>query len=127
MKITQDFGNAAYIIRGYEEGVVIVNETRYTRSLIIMPEYLNPAWAPQDLDMLAEQHLQEIVDQQPELVILGTGARLRFPGAQIQAYFLTRRIGVEFMDTPAACRTYNILMSEGRRVACALLIGTRDR
>ncbi|MEN8133080.1 MAG: MTH938/NDUFAF3 family protein, partial [Pseudomonadota bacterium] len=69
-------------------------------------------------------HLEIIVASPaaPELVILGTGPRFQFPAAHIQKFFLQRDIGFEPMDTPAACRTYNILMAEGRNVACALLI-----
>ncbi len=122
MHITQDFGDARYVIRGYEPGAVQVNDTRYTASLVVMPERLHTDWAPRHVEELSEPHLRLIAELEPELVILGTGARFRFPAPQVQAYFVRRGIGIEVMDTAAACRTYNVLMNEGRNVACALLL-----
>ena len=122
MNITQEFGDASYVIRGYQAGAVIVNETTYKHSLLVMPEHLNSDWEPQLLEDIAEKHLQQIVELGPEVVILGTGSHFQFPGGDVQRYFLQRGIGIEVMDTAAACRTYNILMSEGRNVACALLL-----
>ena len=122
MRITQDFGDATYVIRAYDAGMVMVNETRFNQSLFVMPDHLEPDWQPMDLEELTVEHLEPIVALKPELVILGTGASLKFPDAHIQAYFLQLGIGIEVMDTPAACRTYNVLMSEGRNVACALII-----
>jgi uncharacterized protein len=122
MHISQEFGNASYIIRAYDQGTVIVNDTTFTRSLIIMPESLHADWEPQTLAGLYEVHLETITNLEPELVILGTGPKFVIPAAAIQAFFLKRGIGFEFMDTGAACRTYNVLMAEGRNVACALLI-----
>ena len=122
MNITQEYGTANYIIRAYEHGAVIVNKTAYTRSLIITPEFLNTEWAPQNLEQLTDLHLEELVSLHPDVVLLGTGRQSQFPGRHVQAYFLQREIGIEFMDTAAACRTYNILMAEGRNVVCALLM-----
>lgn len=122
MRITQDFGDATYVIRAYDTGMVMVNETNFNQSLVVMPDHLEPNWQPKDLEELTVEHLEPIVALNPELVILGTGVRLRFPGPHVQAYFVQHGIGIEVMDTPAACRTYNILMSEGRNVACALII-----
>ena len=64
-----------------------------------------------------------LLDLKPELVVFGSGAVFRFPERRIMAAFANARIGFEVMDTPAACRTYNVLMSEGRQIAAALLIG----
>lgn len=122
MNITQEFGNASYIIQAYKQDTVIVNQTAYSRSLIITPEFLNAEWAPQGIEELTEQHLEELVTLRPDVVLMGTGQRLLFPDQHVQVFFLQREIGIEFMDTAAACRTYNILMAEGRNVACALLI-----
>ncbi len=122
MQISQEFGHASYVIRGYDEGKVVVNNTEYKRSLIIMPESLHADWEPQTLDELNESHLEFISDLQPEVVIFGTGLRQRFPNVPVQAFFMKQSIGIEFMNTAAACRTYNILMSEGRNVVCALFL-----
>jgi uncharacterized protein len=124
MNITQEFGDARYVIRGYEPGAVQVNETRYTGSLVVMPEQLRTDWEPERVEDLSEHHLRLIADLHPEVVILGTGTRFRFPAPEVQAFFLRQGIGIEAMDTAAACRTYNVLMAEGRNVACALLLVT---
>ncbi len=123
MNITQEFGNASYVIRGYQSNAVIVNETSFTRSLIVMPQSLHTDWEPQSLEDLKESHLEQVAALGPDLVLLGTGKRLQFPDRAVQIFFLQRNIGIEFMDTAAACRTYNILMAEGRNIACVLLLG----
>jgi uncharacterized protein len=123
MNITQEFGNASYVIRGYLSNAVIVNGTSFTRSLIVMPQSLHADWEPQGLEDLKESHLEQVAALGPDLVLLGTGKRLQFPDRAVQIFFLQRNIGIEFMDTAAACRTYNILMAEGRNIACALLLG----
>jgi uncharacterized protein len=122
MNITQEFGDARYVIQGYEPGAVQVNETRYTGSLVVTPEQLRTDWEPERVEDLCENHLRRIADLHPEVVILGTGTRFRFPAPEVQAFFLRQGIGIEAMDTAAACRTYNVLMAEGRNVACALLM-----
>ena len=122
MRITQDFGHATYVIRGYDAGMVVVNETEFHQSLVVMPDRLEPDWQPNTIEELTVEQLEPIVALRPELVILGTGTTLRFPSPHVRGYFVQHGIGIEIMDTPAACRTYNILMSEGRSVACALII-----
>ncbi len=122
MKITQDFGQATYAITSYERGEVRINESRFNRSLIVMPEQLLEDWEPQRFEELTAEHLRAVLQWQPEMVILGTGATQRFPAPEIQRLFVDAGIGMEVMDTAAACRTYNIVMAEGRRVAAALLM-----
>jgi uncharacterized protein len=122
MQISQELGAASYVIRAYDEGKVVVNNTEFKRSLVIMPESLHADWEPQTFEELNERHLEFISDLQPEIVIFGTGRRQRFPSPRMQAFFMGQGIGIEFMNTAAACRTYNILMSEGRNVVCALFI-----
>jgi uncharacterized protein len=122
MQISQEFGDASYVIKAYEEGKVFVNNTEFKHSVIITPESLYANWEPQTLDELNRNHLEFISELRPEIVIFGTGSRQRFPNVRIRAFFMRQRIGNEFMDTAAACRTYNILMSEGRNVVCALFM-----
>jgi uncharacterized protein len=122
MDITQEFGGGRYLIRGYEAGRIRVNDEIYARSLIITPQYLNPEWPPQSLAELEDAHLESIIALEPEVVLLGTGLRLRFPMPRVMAFFRRHAVGIEAMNTAAACRTYNVLMSEGRSVAAALLI-----
>ncbi|WP_041441214.1 Mth938-like domain-containing protein [Thioalkalivibrio sulfidiphilus] len=122
MKMTQDFGAASHLITGYEAGMVRVNETIHRTSLIVTPEHVDPQWAPEAFEDLDLACFQALLDAPPEIVLLGTGARLRFPPREIILGFRSRGIGFEVMDTGAACRTYNILMAEGRPVAAALLM-----
>ena len=79
-------------------------------------------WAPQDFGALQQAHFDELLQLAPELVIFGSGARLRFPAPALLSGLIAQRIGVEAMDTAAACRTYNVLVSEGRTVVAALLL-----
>ncbi len=122
MDIIQQFGGGRYLIRGYEAGRIQVNEEIYAHSLVITPQYLNPEWPPQSVGEVKDAHLESIISLEPEVVLLGTGLRLRFPSPRVMAFFRQRMVGIEAMDTAAACRTYNVLMSEGRSVAAALLI-----
>jgi len=92
-----------------------------TRSFIISPKQLIEDWAPRQLDELLAEHLEEVIALEPEVVLLGTGERLDFPDVAILAELTSRQIGVEVMDTAAACRTYNILMNEGRKVVAGLI------
>lgn len=90
-------------------------------SLIISPRHLIRDWPPAKVDSLLAEHLDALLELQPELVLLGAGPRLQFPEAGILAPLHNRQIGVEIMDTAAACRTYNILMTEGRFVVAGLI------
>ena len=81
-------------------------------------------WQCARFEDLTEAHFSQLAASQPELVIFGSGARLRFPPPAFLRELMARRIGVETMDTLAACRTYNVLAGEGRRVTAALLIDT---
>jgi uncharacterized protein len=107
---------------GYGEGYVMVNGERHTRSLIVLADRILP-WPVPDIEALAAAHLDAILATRPEVVLLGTGARLRFPHPSITAALPAAGIGLEVMDTQAACRTYNILVSESRVVAAALVLG----
>jgi len=122
MHIQLETGGQANLIRTYEAGLIVVNQDNFQRSLIVLPGRVIADWPPQTFEDLALLHLESLVPLQPELVILGTGRRQRFPRAELLAPLVKAGIGWEVMDTGAACRTYNILMSEGRNVAAALLM-----
>ena len=122
MRIQLETGGQANLIRNYEVGRIIVNQDSYTRSLVVLPGQVVADWPPQTFEELALAHLAALVTLRPELVILGTGRRQRFPRAELLAPLVEAGLGWEVMDTGAACRTYNILMSEGRNVAAALLM-----
>ncbi len=122
MKIQLDDTGGRYAVTAYGPGRVTVNQTVYTRSLIVSPQRLITDWAPRMLPDLASEHLAELLALAPEVVLIGTGRTLRFPHPSVLAGLASAGIGHEFMDTGAACRTYNVLMGEGRRVAAGLLI-----
>jgi uncharacterized protein len=111
-----------YSITSYGPDWVQVNQQEFRRSLIVTPERLVSDWPPQTFGDLVEAHLEVIASLEPEIVLLGTGSRQRFPRPPLLRSLLARGVGVEVMDTAAACRTYNIIMLEDRRVAAALLL-----
>jgi uncharacterized protein len=122
MKISLETGSASNIIRSYDAGCVAINEEVVTRSVVVMPEQLIRDWPPQSFEELRREHFDRLSQLHPEIVLVGTGERLRFPEPRVTAPLRERGIGVEVMDTAAACRTYNVLMAEGRVVAAALLM-----
>jgi uncharacterized protein len=91
-------------------------------SILVMPETAVTPWPVAAFEALTAEHFAMLVEPAPEVVIFGSGERLRFPHPRLTAALAAHRIGVETMDFKAACRTYNILMAEGRKVAAALLI-----
>lgn len=100
----------------------MVNQQRFEKSLIVLPDKLIDDWAPRNLDELTESHFEFLAGLDAEIILLGTGAALRFPHPRLTAPLAAQRVGFEVMDTYAAARTYNILMGEGRRVMAALLL-----
>lgn len=120
LHLTRAAGNQ--LITGYGEGWVDINETRHHRSLIVLPNQLVTDWTVTDFDSLAAEHIERIAQLAPEVVLLGTGATHRFVHPRLGKPLFDIGVGLECMDTAAACRTYNILMAEGRHVAAALII-----
>lgn len=109
-------------VTAYGDGFVEINEKRIDSSAVVMPEGEVVAWAPQRFEDLAAEHFEALARLKPEVVIFGSGSRLRFPHPRLTQALTKLGIGIETMDVRAACRTYNILADEGRRVAAALLI-----
>jgi uncharacterized protein len=108
-------------ITGYGEGYVMVNGARLDSSVVVLPERIEP-WAVKTFDELSTEDFIFLRDLNAEIVLLGTGARQRFPHPRYGAELAKAGIGLEVMDLQAACRTYNILVAEQRKVAAALLI-----
>jgi len=98
----------------------MVNGVRHEASVIVLPERIEP-WTVADFASLTEAHFAALAALAPEVVLLGTGNRLRFPHPRLTAALARARIGLEVMDVQAACRTFNILAAEERQVAAALL------
>lgn len=122
MQITLESDERRNVIQRYDAVSVQINEIVYTESIVVTPDSLQPQWEVASIDDLANRHVEAITRLGPDVVIVGTGSTLRFPGPVIYAGFAERGIGAEFMDNAAACRTYNVVASEGRRIVCALII-----
>lgn len=122
MELNLDTGAGRYQIRAYAKDFIQVNEQKIRHSLIVMPEQLITTWPPQSIADLTADYLQMIVDLRPSIVLLGSGENLIFPNPELLNVFYQQKIGIEVMNNGAACRTYSVLMSEGRKVAAALLI-----
>ena len=120
MKLQPDQFNAPFI-SAYESGWIAVNGEKYTGALIVSSENGCSPWSAQSFDALDASHFVELIASRPELIVFGSGPKLRFPRPVWLAPLMQLGIGVETMDTASACRTYNILASEGRRVIAALL------
>ncbi len=122
VKLHQDPSQALNTVTGYGPGYVEVNKVRHEQSVVIAPEGEIQPWPVSSFDALEPAHFESLRRLDPEVVIFGSGGRLRFAHPRLTTSLTSERIGVDSMDTQAACRTYNILMSEGRRVVLALLI-----
>jgi uncharacterized protein len=110
-------------ITGYGEGYVMVNQARHERTVVVLPDQLVTNWAASTFEALTADHLAALLPLEAEIILIGTGPRLQFPRAEVLAPLVRARVGFEVMDVQAACRTYNILVSEERKVAAALLLG----
>ena len=125
MKLQPDKSSAP-LVRAYSHDWLQIDEQRFAQSVLVssLPDWPAQAWEPSHFSQLQAEHLQALANSGAELVILGTGARQHFPSAAWLAPFAQARVGLESMDTAAACRTYNILAGEGRKVLAALLLET---
>ncbi len=121
MKFSEDPSEGGYLVQQYAVGRFVINDREITESLIVSPQRIIPQWPALSALALTAADLDPVLALGPEIILLGTGATQVFPPWEIFAEAFRRGIGVEVMDTGAACRTYNLLMSEGRRVAAALI------
>jgi len=121
LKLHTDSPASLNLVTAYGQGFVEVNRERQTGALLLLPEGPVLAWTVSAFEQIDEAAIAGLLGHCPEIVLLGTGARQRFPHPRVAAALAGARIGLDVMDTPAACRTYNILVAEGRRVLAALL------
>ena len=121
MKFHLQNANGQNLFTGYGAGYTLVNGVRYERSLVVTPERIIEDWEVPSFDALSASHFEFLLALKPEIVLLGTGATLRFPPPALSHRLLEAHVGLEVMDTAAACRTYNILSAEGRNVTAAVL------
>lgn len=122
MKFTLEPPSQANLIRGYSETELRIGEQCITRSCIVTAERLITDWEPATFADLTSAHLETIFALSPEVVLIGTGPTQRFASAEVRAAFAQRRIGLEVMQLGAACRTFDVLVQEERRVAAALFL-----
>ena len=122
MKLQQDRPVGQNLVTASGEGYIAINGVRHEVSLLLLPDRIELGWGAGGFDALAENDFAGIAALGCEVLLFGTGRRQRFPRPVLLQPLMAARIGVEVMDTAAACRTYNILMAEGRRVAAALLL-----
>ncbi len=126
MKFQPDQLPGTNVITRHDGAALWVGKQRYTHSLLVPWQGPVLAWAPARAEDLAEAHFEALLALQPELVIFGCGPRHRFVAPGLMRALIARRIGVETMDTAAACRTYNVLVAEGRSAVAALLLAPTD-
>ncbi len=121
MKLYRDDNPNTNIITGYGEDHVLVNKVRHDGGLLITADRIVPGWASGGFDALSARDFSPVLELGVEIVLIGTGRRQRFPAPALLRPLIEARVGFEVMDLPAACRTYNILVGEGRSVAVALM------
>jgi uncharacterized protein len=121
MILSEDSNTSNYIIKGYKPGLITINSESYSESIIVNSQQLIK-WPPSSLDDLLAEHLEHIIALKPEIILLGTGIHFKMPPAEQLEPIYRHGMGVECMDTGAACRTFSVLSSEGRNVIAALLI-----
>ena len=135
MQFNQELSPRYFTIHGYQQGEITVNHPYQSgternflqqqvirHSFLLSPHAIREDWPELRPENITESHLRALLEMEPELVIFGTGEQIQFPPPETSAFFMTKGIGLEVMTTAAACRTYNILMHEGRRVAAALML-----
>jgi uncharacterized protein len=110
------------LFTAYGSDHVMVNGERYNSSIVVLAEEVRHDWEPASFDELSEAHFSYFLPLKPEILLLGTGARQRFPHPRLYRALTHAGIALECMDTPAACRTYNILVAEDRKVLAAILL-----
>lgn len=121
MKLQADRMEGLNAISRHGAEGVLVNGVEHRRSVIVPWQGKVAPWEVPAFEALAEADFERLAALGPELVIFGSGARIRFPHPRLLKPLMSRRIGIETMDSPAACRTYNVLLAEGRAVVAALL------
>ena len=122
LKLSQESSPTTNTITAHGDGYVDINLQRHTTSVIVEPEGPVREWPVASFEALTAELFDMLGESTPEVVLLGTGSRIRFPHPRLTAGLMKRGIGVEAMDSGAACRTYNILMQEDRRVVAAILV-----
>ncbi|MGV0962913.1 MAG: Mth938-like domain-containing protein [Polynucleobacter sp.] len=122
MKLQSDPHSGANTITGYGDGYIEINKIPYSHAVLLSSDGEILEWAIKSFDDLSPADLTQMATLKPELIIIGTGKRQRFPKPELLKTLIEAKIGFEVMDSQAACRTYNILVGEGRQVLLALIV-----
>jgi uncharacterized protein len=122
MKFNLDQTAAINVVRGYGPGTIRIGERTFSRSLIVTATKIIENWRPLGIPDLKVTDLDPLLELRPEVLLIGSGTRQVFPDRATLAALYTAGLGFEIMDTGAACRTYNVLVAEGRAVAAALIV-----
>ena len=121
MKLSLEPAEGRCVFTGYGDGYIAVNDVRHGYPVIVLADAVK-VWEVTAFEALAAGHLMNLLTFSPEIVLLGTGARLRFPAPALTQPLTVAGVGIEVMDTRAACRTFNVLSSEGRKVLAAVFV-----
>ena len=121
MELTEHRPGSHYFIRDINDQGIRIGETRHARSLLVGAHYMETDWPASSLEDLQDGLIEPIVELKPELVVVGIGRTRTQPSPHVQHLFLRHGIGAEIMTLDAACRTFNVLMSENRRALAALI------
>lgn len=122
MKFTQDTPGNELVFSDYDDVSVTINEHKLVDSLIVFPDVLHENWTGRAVDELSINDFELVQKRRPDIVILGTGRKQQFPSIALRRQLAASQLQLEIMDTAAACRTYNLLVSEDRDVAAAILM-----
>lgn len=122
MKFSEDMGDARYRITGYGDGWITVNQETLQHSFLLGPQTLIRNWQPRHMQELEAHHLEPLFDIGAEVIMIGTGIQQDLPQASTWKALVQNGVGFEVMGNDAACRTYNVLLGEARRVAAAFLL-----
>lgn len=122
MKISLESAAGRNLFTAYGDGWVEVNGVRHHANVAVAADSVTAGWSDGPLETVTEEHVRRLAELGPEILLLGSGAAFRLPPPVLLAPLHQAGIGVEVMDTRAACRTYNILLGEGRRVVAALVV-----
>src|SRR5262245_19353837 len=122
MQLSQDQHQGKFFIRSYQPGAIQINQTTYSHSVLLTPDTLITDWRAQTVTDLTREDFAIVAKPNPEVVLIGTGEKQHFLTAAVLSILIENNLGYEVMTTAAACRTYNALVTEGRRVVALLLI-----
>lgn len=126
MKLHAEKGSGNYI-QSVTRDSILIGGTSYNGSIIVSADSMVTGWMPRPIAELQLEDFQAALDLEPEVILFGTGSSHRFAGNRLVTTIMSRGVGFEVMATAAACRTYNVLMAEDRRVVAALLLGPSER